>query len=82
MRIYDDGRMEDLGREVDDVHDGIDTFVKGKARVRLGQLLGDVDRAKEVLAGLAGLLDDLDDVPTDTDDPAPGGSNQPKGGPK
>jgi len=70
MRIYDDGRVEDLGHEVEDVHDGIDTFVKGKARVRLGELLGDVERAKEVLAGLAGLLDDLDDVPADADDPA------------
>jgi hypothetical protein len=28
MRIYDDSRTEDLGREVDDVHDGADAFVK------------------------------------------------------
>ena len=81
MRIYDDGRTEDLGREVDDVHDGIDTFLKDKARVRLDELLGDVDRAKKALAGLAGLLDDLDDVPTDADDPPSGGINQQKGGP-
>ena len=33
--------------------------------MRLGELLGDVDRAKEVLAGLVGLLDDLDDVAPD-----------------
>lgn len=82
MRIYDDGRVEDLGREVDDVHDGIDAFVKGKARVRLGELLGDVERAKEVLAGLAGLLEDLDDVPAGADDPASGGTKKQKGGPK
>lgn len=76
MRIYDDGRMEDLGREVDDVHEGIDTFVKGKARLRLGQLLGDTEHAKEVLAGLVGLLDDLHDTPTDTDDPSSGGTKR------
>ncbi len=69
MRIYDDGRIEDLGREMEDVHDGIDTFVKARARVRLGELLGDVDQAKEVLAGLADLLGELDDVLTDADEP-------------
>ena len=82
MRIYDDGRAEDLGREVDDVHEGIDAFVKGKARVRLGELLGDVERAKEVLAGLAKLLEELDDNPIDDDDPASGGTKREKSGPK
>ena len=33
MRIYDDGKMEDLGHKVDDVHDGIDSAT-GKPRYR------------------------------------------------
>jgi transcriptional regulator with XRE-family HTH domain len=80
MRIYDDGSMEDLGREVEDVHDGIDTFVKGRARVRLGEMFGDIEGAKEVLAGLTELLSDLDDVPTAADDPASSDIGKGKGG--
>ena len=80
MRIYDDGRVEDRGPEVEEVHEGIDAFVKGRARVRLGELLGDVERAKEVLAGLVDLLDDLDDVPTSADDPAASDTKNGKGG--
>ena len=51
----------------------VDTFLKTRARVRLGELLGDVDRAKDVLAGLVELLDELDDVDAieaGADDPA------------
>ena len=80
MRIYDDGRVEDRGPMVEDVYEGIDAFVKGRARVRLGELLGDVERAKEVLAGLVELLDDLDDVPTSADDPAATDTKDEKGG--
>ena len=70
MRVYDDGRMEDLGPEVEDVHEGIDAFIKSRARVRLAEVVGDVERAKEVLAGLAGLLEELDEGDMTADDPA------------
>jgi hypothetical protein len=82
IRVQTDGRVEDLRDGASDVHERIDTFLKARARV-LGELLGDVDRAKEVLAGLVGLLDELDDVDaidTEADDPAPAGTDEQKGG--
>lgn len=83
IRVHTDGRVEDLRDGASDVHERIDTFLKARARVRLGELLGDVDRAKEVLAGLVGLLNELDDVDaigTEADDPASAGSDEQKGG--
>jgi len=85
MRTYSDTRSGEFGKASSHLDERVDTFLKTRARVRLGELLGDVDRAKDVLAGLVGLLDELDDVDApgpEADDPASDGTNEPKGGKK
>ncbi len=62
MRTYDDGRTELRGREIPDVHQRLDTQLRAQTAIRIGQLLGDTDRAKEVLTGIINLLDDLDET--------------------
>ncbi|MCP3855559.1 MAG: helix-turn-helix transcriptional regulator [Actinomycetia bacterium] len=59
---HPDGTCENLGREVEDVHDGIGVFIKARTRLRLGELFGDVERAKEVLSALAVILDEGTDA--------------------
>ena len=68
-RVYDDGKIEHLGREVADVHDGLLEFVRARTRLRVGELLGDTDKAKEVLSGLVEILEELDTAASD--EPAP-----------
>ena len=67
MRVYDDGRTELRSRDVPDVHERLDTQIRAQTAVRIGQLLGDTDRAKEVLTGIINLLEDLDE--TDENNP-------------
>jgi hypothetical protein len=62
VRIHDDGRMEDLGREVPDVHDRISDLLRLRTRLRAGELFGDTTKAKEVLQNVVELLDDLDEA--------------------
>ena len=83
MRYYSDTRSGEFGKASSHLDERVDTFLKTRARVRLGELLGDVDRAKDVLAGLVGLLDELDDVDApgvDADDSASDGTDEAKGG--
>jgi hypothetical protein len=61
MRVYADGRTEDLGRVQNDVHPRLDEFLRLRARTLLRDQLGDVDSARDVLQKLAALLDALDD---------------------
>ena len=75
VRFHDDGRIEDRGREVEDVYEEVDKFTRARAQVRLGELLGDTDRAKQVLGGLIELLEDLD---AGADEPAQGGTKRKK----
>ena len=63
MRIYDDGRIEDLGRAVPDVHDRISDLLRLRVRVRAGELFGDTAKAREVLQGVVDLLAELDEPP-------------------
>ena len=76
VRIYDDGRMENRGTEIEDVYEEVDKFTRARAQVRLGELLGDTDRAKQVLGGLIGLLEELD---AGGDEPAPENTKRKKG---
>jgi len=62
-RVYDDdGRIEDRGPVQEDVYQRIDTFIQARLAMRLTELVGDTHRAKDVLLGLADLLDGLEDV--------------------
>lgn len=72
IRVYDDGRVEHRGPEVDDVHQEIDKFTKARIQLRLGQLLGDTDKATHVLQSLITLLHDLNEP---ADEPTPDGTS-------
>jgi hypothetical protein len=61
-RIGPDGKIEDLGREMPDVHQRLDAHLKGRTAVRIGELLGDTSRARVVLSGIVEMLDELDEV--------------------
>jgi transcriptional regulator with XRE-family HTH domain len=64
MRVYTDGRVEHLGRVMDDVHPRVDEQLQLRARTMLRDQFGDIDTARGVLRKLAELLDELDaDVP-------------------
>lgn len=66
VRIHPGGRMENLGREVPDVHQRTSELVRLRTAVRLGELFGDTDQARHVLQGLIEVLDDLDQEPPDS----------------
>ena len=76
MRFYNDGCVENRGREVEDVYEEVDKFTRARAQVRLGEMLGDTDRAKQVLGGLIELLEELD---AGVDEPAPSGAKRKRG---
>lgn len=63
LRVYADGRTENLGPVQEDVHPRLD----GLLRLRVGRLLrdrfGHVDKAREVLESLTALLAELDEGP-------------------
>lgn len=61
LRIHPDGRIEDRGREVPDVHDRVSVLLRLRTRLRSGELFGDTTKAKEVLQNVLALLDDLGD---------------------
>src|SRR5262249_49174243 len=77
MRIYDDGRIEDLGRDVPDVHDRITELLRLRTRVRAGELFADPTTAKDPPQGRAELLSASDDAPTPEQD-EPAGGDTPK----
>ncbi len=60
VRIYDDGRMENLGRIQDDVHPRLAALTTLRARMLLRETFGDLDAARDVLGALGQLLDTLD----------------------
>ena len=60
LRIYADGRMEDLGRDSEDVHPRLDHLLELRIRRFVRDRLGDIDRAREVLDSLTALLEKLD----------------------
>ena len=60
-RIGPDGKIEDLGPTHPPVHDRLADLVRARARVRTSEVFGDTDQAKDVLARLLALLDDLTD---------------------
>lgn len=60
------GNLRNLGPETKDVYERVDTFVKSRTQLRIGQLLGDTEKAKSVLAGLVALLDEVNDGEDET----------------
>ncbi len=75
LRVHDDGHMEDLGRDVPDVHDRVSDLLRLRTRLRIGEMFGDTERAKDVLRGLVELLDDLDaPAPTEQNEPPEAGT--------
>lgn len=65
LRVHADGRIEDLGPKHEDIHPRVDDWLRLRARMLLRSQLGDVDRAKAVLAALGEVLDELDDGATE-----------------
>ena len=61
LRIHAEGRTEDLGRVTEDVHPRLDDLLELRMRRFVRDRLGDIDRAREVLASLTALLDKLDE---------------------
>lgn len=77
LRIHPDGKMEDLGREVPDVHDRLTDLLRLRTRQRVGELFGDTEAAKHVLRGLLLLLDEVaDGSAAATDEPTPAVTKQ------
>jgi transcriptional regulator with XRE-family HTH domain len=70
VRIHADGRMEDLGRQVPDVHDRISDLLRLRASVRATELFGDTATAKQVLRNLAELIDEIDETHVQPHEPA------------
>jgi transcriptional regulator with XRE-family HTH domain len=79
VRIHDDGRMEDLGRQVPDVHDRISELLRLRTRVRAGELFGDTTKAKQVLQNIVELLDDVEDEAPDRQHEAPQAGTRKRG---
>ena len=61
MRLYDDGRVEYLGPEVEDVHPRLDEQLRLRTRTLLREHFGDIDRAQDFLRRLTALIDELDE---------------------
>ncbi|HUP73354.1 MAG TPA: hypothetical protein VM282_09935 [Acidimicrobiales bacterium] len=60
MRVYNDGRTENLGRVDPDVHQRVDDHAALRAQVLVLERFGDLDAARTVLAELIDILDQLD----------------------
>lgn len=67
MRIYTDGRVEHLGRVMEDVHPRVDEQLRLRTRTLLREQFGDLDAARHLLAHLGAFLEELDEG-TDEDD--------------
>ena len=52
MRVYNDGRTENLGRVDPDVHQRVDNHAELRAQVLVRERFGDLDAARTVLAEL------------------------------
>lgn len=67
VRIYPDGRMENAGRVVPDVHQRLEHSTALRAQMLLREQFGDLDAARDVLERVVALLTDLDEpTPADT----------------
>ena len=73
-----DGSWEDLGREVEDVHQRLGPLARARARLLLRNEFGDVREARQVLERLAEILSTLDD----DNEPDPGQQRPARGGTK
>jgi transcriptional regulator with XRE-family HTH domain len=71
MRRYDDGRLEYLGPEMEDVHPRLDEQLRLRTRTLLREHFGDIDRAQDFLRRLIALLDDLDEGDVEHSEVAP-----------
>jgi hypothetical protein len=63
LRVHSNGRMENLGPVQEDVHPRLAGPAGLRAKVLLRDELGDIDNARDVLARLIAVLDDLDGPP-------------------
>ncbi len=68
MVIHDDGTIENRGPVQDDVHPRLAALTNIRARMLLREKFGDVAAARDVLTGLAELLDTLDQPEATLDD--------------
>jgi hypothetical protein len=60
MRVYNDGRTENLGRVDSDVHQRVDNHAELRAQLLVRERFGDLDAARTVLAEVIELLEQLD----------------------
>jgi hypothetical protein len=60
MRVYKDGRTENLGRVDPDVHHRVDDHAGLRAQLLVRERFGDLDAARTVLAELIDILEQLD----------------------
>src|SRR5215210_9270356 len=65
LRIYADGRTENLGPVAEDVYPLADEMVRTRAQRLLRDRFGGVENAREVLESLTAVLDELDESPLD-----------------
>ena len=65
LRIHPDGTATNAGRVDQDVHPRLRDLAHLHAQTLLREQFGDLDAAREVLTGLAGLLQALDDLTPD-----------------
>ena len=63
VRVQPDGSMENLGPVQEDVHPRLHGPAALRAKVLLRDELGDIDNARDLLARLIAVLDDLDVPP-------------------
>src|SRR4051812_2567451 len=64
-RVAPDGTVEHLGRVEADVHQRLVDPASLRARLLLRQRFGDLDRARDVLAHLSAVIQELDESPSD-----------------
>ena len=69
VRVQPDGSMENLGRLEEDVHPRLRGPAALRARLLLRDEFGDIDNARDLLARLIAVLDDLDVAPAASEDP-------------
>src|SRR4051794_13642462 len=67
-RVTADGTVEHVGRVEGDVHQRLADPAAVRARLLLRQRFGDLDRARDVLAQLAEVIDELDQPASDDTD--------------
>jgi len=65
LRIYADGRTENLGPVSEDVYPLLDELVRARAQRLLRDRFGGIEGAREVLESLTAVLAELDDSPLD-----------------